>query len=717
MSRTLHPHLKRGLDYADLHIDPRAIIEDLPRAYEGSSEQEAKRRRVEKIAAQYLQGHRPILLSAGLRGPFNKGWKNPWAVEKAKKSKRRSSEKEIRTGSHRTSASAKNVAKRIESTDSKRRTRSTARKRSDAIPIASPEASRAVEEHSESIQESYTLTEIEIPPPTAPLHEEHDTSGATHFLSVGTEKCVQNRTPLTDSFWLRRPDSGENLDMRKSTNGTTEVSPTRSRGALLQVDRRRTLQLAIPKVPVGLRAPLAESDLPDNVRSSASVPMDISSPMKPVARVEREKACSPEPQRYVGRNTPIETTRSKSELQSAQAQSATISMVSPTAPEGLPMDVAASSGMNIIKPASHQNASLREVQERPTHEDILHTEECLVGLLPTSSPSGSQAKQSTEEPKHDAVRQLPHLNCVASPAPKSSTGFVYKKVGSTKWSFSNAPRSKPRAVNFNSSPANKKDAAITSQTNSQKTKATQGTVASRTSPPSVAGQAEPEDDADSPATQEQQSLRSSHASRQSAMSTQAAMLLAQREFQESTFPTSSSETHRPWSQVEGNTPRRVLPELSPAITPLSVFRPQMEQSLPLTSVLCGPPVSTQDLFAAASPFAFSTVKKKPEAPQRSNLRMAMMPLDRHGSGSDMSPDSPAYTERVSLTGKNTTPSPWNFSFEKGPHISHESLNGNARGSTSVADLPQLDFRTSVDDYSFNGALHFADRLLCNLGDT
>lgn len=37
-----------------------------------------KRRRIEALAEQYLQGQQLFILSASLRGPLNKGWVNPW---------------------------------------------------------------------------------------------------------------------------------------------------------------------------------------------------------------------------------------------------------------------------------------------------------------------------------------------------------------------------------------------------------------------------------------------------------------------------------------------------------------------------------------------------------------------------------------------------------------------------------------------------------------
>lgn len=51
----------------------------------GSDEEETpeenrnKRRRVESLAKQYLEGKGLFILTAGLRGPLNEGWVNPWA--------------------------------------------------------------------------------------------------------------------------------------------------------------------------------------------------------------------------------------------------------------------------------------------------------------------------------------------------------------------------------------------------------------------------------------------------------------------------------------------------------------------------------------------------------------------------------------------------------------------------------------------------------------
>jgi hypothetical protein len=644
MPPTLHPHLKRGLEFDDFHVDPKDVIENVSREHIDPEEQAAKRQRIEKIASQYLKGRVPVILSAGLRGPFDNGWKNPWA--KPKKAKRKSSDKEDSGSSHKTVVGVRAGARKTRPAEAKRRTRNGNRKTLEEQAVASPETSRAVENGVGSFEESHTLEEIEAPAATAPSQEEHDTSGATEFFSAATERCVKSRSPLTNPFWLRRPELRDKFDIARSTNRITDASPTRAKSTFPEPDRRRTLQLAIPKVPVGFCAPPAKEGSPHDIRSSASASMDISSPV-------------------VAHKT------------------------SPPKPTSQPLAV-------VLRGDSQSGSSQQADRDDQSKQGEL-------GIMPAKMPS-----------------QLPQRDLKSSPMPTSSTGFVYRKVGATKWTISTAPRSKPRAVNFSSSPANKKDAP-TSKPSSQK----MNTVVEERAPEATAVVAEERSQPDErvgsqigPA-QEQQSSEFNQSSRQSAMSTQAAMVLAQLEFQQSSFPTSTLGTPRPWSQPEEDTPRPILPEPSPAITPLSMFRPQLEQTHSWTSVVRGPPISTQDLFAAASPFAFSTVKKKPEVAQHSNLRMSTMSFDEQDHHSlNASPKSPmSFTDRVPLKEKNIAPSPWKFSFDKDQRNSQDSLKDNTRRSFSEVELPQLDFHTSLDGYGPHGSLHFTDRLLRNLDDT
>lgn len=48
----------------------------------GEAERAAKRQRIEKLAESYLHGQPLFILSASLRGPFDKGWRNPWKKDR-----------------------------------------------------------------------------------------------------------------------------------------------------------------------------------------------------------------------------------------------------------------------------------------------------------------------------------------------------------------------------------------------------------------------------------------------------------------------------------------------------------------------------------------------------------------------------------------------------------------------------------------------------------
>ncbi|OAK98546.1 hypothetical protein IQ06DRAFT_224745 [Phaeosphaeriaceae sp. SRC1lsM3a] len=485
MPLLLHPHLKRGLVFDESDTDPADAVEHLPRHHVNPEEQAAKRQRVERVASQYLRGRLPVIMTASLHGPFDHGWKNPWAEETRPKRKSRTSG----ATRHKAGISGQAGVKRVER-EAKSRTGGAARRPPEFS--RSPEASRAADIGLEGHEESHTLDASQHPPATAPSTREQDTSSGAHFYSAGA-------------------------------------------------------------------------------------------------------------------------------------------------------------------------------------------------TLPP---------------------RLQH-NIVASPAPNSSSGFVYKKVGTRKWTINNAPRSKPRVIHFNSSPANKMDDRR--EPSSQESK--KGDINGRGEVQVAASEAH----------KEQQSMSSAQSSRQSAMSTQAAMLLAQLEFQESTFPISSLDSPRPWSQPQEETPRPAFLERSPAITPLSVFIPQREQGHAMTSVLRGPVMSTQDLFAAASPFAMSTVKKKPAAPERerSNLRMSITSFAGQDDDADDQPSkSPILCRsRIPLAEKNTAPSPRSFGYDKGPPHSQDSPMEHTGRSFGSVELPELDLGTSLDGYGSSGSFHFAAGILGNFNDS
>ena len=79
MPPKFQPRPTSPLNFEPLSHFPEDVL------YPGSGDEETleghrdKRRRVEALGTQYLQGRGLVILSAGLRGPFEHGWENPWA--------------------------------------------------------------------------------------------------------------------------------------------------------------------------------------------------------------------------------------------------------------------------------------------------------------------------------------------------------------------------------------------------------------------------------------------------------------------------------------------------------------------------------------------------------------------------------------------------------------------------------------------------------------
>ena len=190
------------------------------------------------------------------------------------------------------------------------------------------------------------------------------------------------------------------------------------------------------------------------------------------------------------------------------------------------------------------------------------------------------------------------------------------------------------------------------------------------------------------------------------------MLLAQLEFQDDSPQSSTSSlTLRPWSQPAQNTPPPpLLPQPSPAITPISVFGARLDDPSDLTgdSVLRGPPISTQDLFNAASPIAFSTVKKRGDQPRRTSLRFSVA---SNPTESTTAKSFNATTERTPLKEKNTA-ALWSFTSKNSSFCSQKLASQSPKHTTNDVGLPQLDLHTSLGDFGPNVNIHFPE---CFLG--
>jgi hypothetical protein len=336
----------------------------------------------------------------------------------------------------------------------------------------------------------------------------------------------------------------------------------------------------------------------------------------------------------------------------------------------------------------------------------------------------SNGRNSTKEVS--LPKKLRH-DLVASPVPASSTGFMYRRVGQTKGEGSSVSKAKPRALSFSSSPTLKKKGkevgplpevpeTVAHVVEAEETEQMASHVVIEAAETNEnqelkeGAKIHKEEEEYEGGQDEQQELCKS---KQSQYSTQAAMLLAQLEFQEDSSQSStSSVTLRPWSQPAQNTPPSPLLQPSPAITPLSVFNARTDNSfsdLAGDSILRGPPISTQDLFNAASPFAFSTVKKKSQRPRRTSLRFAL--TSRFAESTSAKSPTPT-VERVPLKEKNTS-TMWSFAHEKSSLGSPKPTSQSPRRTTNDVELPRLDFHASLD---FGPNADFTDYFLKGLSN-
>ncbi|KAI4925179.1 uncharacterized protein J4E92_007217 [Alternaria infectoria] len=665
MPLSLHPHLKRGLDFDAFHVDPEDTIEEPPAEYEDPAHRAAKRRRIEAIASRCLRGRPPVIITAALRGPFDNGWKNPWTKPIVEK-RRISGKKNAVAGT--SNANSKKVAAGRNNT-TKRRSSSRLNGGNgkdvaeDVAPqMASPETSRAARGDLDHREHDDSLDEIEVPPATAPLPDDVDAPGTAEPFSTNTNNRIQNRSPMTNPFWLRRPESAR-VDMRKATNRNTDTSPSRSRSrnstSQTQTQTLSELRLSLPKAPIQAQKSAPETPAQEGWRSSASASMVISSPAKDADT-------------------------------NAQAQAAPTASP-PRSQRTIPI-ITSSMGS----------------QGGPTRQDVQQSAERLGHQTPGLSSEGQPRRSSRRCTQNTPTSTEPQHGRVASPLPASSTGKPRRKA-----------KLKPRAVNFDSSPEKIPSAKKSCVEDIIHNEADDELQVDPTEAIVVDVQASPQVEGDASVIQNENSeLRTSRSSRDSDWSTQAAMMRAQLEFQQSTFPMMSPEVLQLDSQTSLlDTPRPILAAANAAVTPLSAFTVQRDEPLAPETILQAPPISTQDLFGAASPFAFSTVKKKPEETQRSNLRFAFSPSDGVLRADAVAKSPTPTAERVPLKNKDNITSFWSFTTDKASQISHGSFGDRSKGVLNEVGFPALNIDTSLGDFGPTGSLDFTDRFLRNIDDT
>lgn len=180
---TLHSHPV----FTALTVEPYAIDDD---QFEADTPQRAaKRRRIEGVANQYLDGSAPFIQTAALRGPFNAKWQNPWA-------KRRP---QSRNTSSRPAASA------------------AAARRQELQPT------REVSSRTNPIDRQHRRPTYREPPAVNPRQREYQARAETERVEAERKKAKDERREQRRQLQKKREEKG--AELRKDGLGKSPDRP------------------------------------------------------------------------------------------------------------------------------------------------------------------------------------------------------------------------------------------------------------------------------------------------------------------------------------------------------------------------------------------------------------------------------------------------------------------------------------------------------------
>ncbi|KAF2739885.1 hypothetical protein EJ04DRAFT_259736 [Polyplosphaeria fusca] len=734
----LHPHLKRGIDYEPLQVDPADAL-DSEHGSHDEAQRAAKRRRLEAIVTQYLKGNPPRLLSTSLRRPLDKAWKNPWAKEK-----RHAIESRIGKPQHSVGYVQGYKAKDTPTHENVRGAPSRAK---------SPEISRTAHAESlNSVRYEEFIGSVTAPFPTASNSKRQNSIDTEHALAdEHTPSASGARSKrIHRKEWLRRPPAEPERSMSEGDSATNfqPSSPTPSRPGR---SPRDDVQKAFPvldfddirhtspkaKEPRALELHRSSMDIHSLGRATGSAhaqveTMDISESRSGVQLglqdhlVGSRHTSSGSDDNALG----AATTAGAADFENAAFSQRATQHVQPavhahqtganTAPANAHNSLHDMNGA-LTDPVAigrhqvdhelpgeqlpDQEASLQNrfgepnsqecVFNHPSRDSIQKSVERCVLHVPVLSVAKLGTQRRAARNTADGVTaQNPAYNSVASPTPNSSTGFAFERVGKSK-NINKGPRgSRPKPVKVEVSTSKSMDDISPPQGQTRFS-----TV--RTPPRDIYDVM----------SLEKEIRDRSPSRRESIHSTQAALTLARLGFQEGSFP--SPVDDNALAQTWETTPGPADPIAS--ITPFHAFNAELDKEYPLDSLPDGPPISTQDLLDAASPFAFSTAKKKAFKPlARSNLRFAVLPDDGVDEGANMagqqSPTPPA--DRASLKDRGVRRSIQSTanSVDRG---SQEASTQDVEDTTKLQATPRST-AYSFDREDLSACMDFTARFLRNL---
>lgn len=736
----LHARLKHVTQADPVSLQLQDVVEPAPKKEEAQDREERLRRqrRIETIANQYIKlGRVPLILSAGLRGPFDNGWKNPWA-----KTPSRTSHEAVASGGIEKSKSHRSKRAKTAISGGKQ-TRTVGARPASSVP--SPEASRGPDAAHDSV----------LPPDdadddwhvslrgTAP----QDDTGATEFFSVDPDPSITFDGPESNPFWLKRP-LPVSTALGDYAHGKNEPSPTRARLGDRPVDQRGRLLLVTPRQPISVVSsePVRNLEQEPDWLSTTPTSTGMKSPPRTARSVQQPSSLSASGKRKRTyskyERTQVFENRSTASSPKTPALPKTIetgrldaSRIQVTERQGMPPPeppcrLIGVSPVNAASPsvttthgpgpissedtipdieqakAAQISSSISDASKRRPQQDAHASAQHSSPAAPSAHPLRGEkkaVKNATPTVRHDRV---------TSPTLGASTGFVYRKIGEPKRPKSLA-ETKPKPLTFSS--PNKIDQHIT-ETAEQAGETIDATRKQEAIPAS-----EPcnkrTDVYDVPGSPQGQ--RQNYTSkRTSDFSTQAALLMAQIDFQDGTMPEAEEADTRPWLHAVDSTPHDDPIVPSPAFTPFHRFNATLGEDSPLQSTMKDIPISTQDLFAAVSPFGYSTIKKSSRH-TASSMRISVFANNEQDTPSHNDRDrrhkSPTPSQRIPLKAKNTAVS---FLGSQSEKVSQEAATSqpSKAGMVQGVELPRLDFDTSLDELRRNDDLNFTDRFLVNFNE-
>jgi len=719
----LHSHLRQGIEYEPVSVDPDDILEEVEDEDYDTDEGAARRGRIAKIANQYIRyGRAPLILSAGLKGPLDKGWKNPWSNKNHGRGKaivRRAGHE--RDGVSKATRLSKEPKRQVAENKKRAAIRDTA--------VQSRETSRGLglgQGSAQPLEDNYVSFATSIAP------QAH--LGDTKSFVTNVEHTIVGASG-GNSQWLRRPDPG----IGKLLPSNHDPTPTRAQKGRRNIDNNGGLRLASPKR--SLAPPHLEVTVPGSKRRKLST----STSMLMTPNAESTHAFHPGERNDGSRNfmSGGHGIATKSSKKSQQADAVTgvgsgyqqkvtlgagardINNIKGARVVGIdPDDLAgefvgttrdSAALMSIDEPSSNRrvvyNTNQERMEEKNTHHqssprsrtsstDITKpfstpsadAPQAARAILISAQRSGQAVPRSYLGKKSRKTRDEPDAftvqhNNATLPTKSMSNESVPGRVEGAKI-LKAALKSKPRPVTFSSPVANPDQRPLID--GAQQMTSSVGEVSARR-----------RDVYEFPSDEERhQSLASHH---NSGYSTQAAMVLAQIEFQESTM---ALETPGPRLVEQDETVVPNAETASPVFTPFRTFNEDLGGEKLSETTLQGALLSTQDLFSAVSPFAAGTIKKGTRPPP-SNLRFTMM---ASGERVASAAKSPTRSERMPLKDKNSRVS-FTSTWEKD---SPDSAFRSPKLLKEEGGAPQLDFGASKEEVNVD--LEFPARFLLNLGD-